>query len=67
MGAVVYNRWKQRSVIKHGGSPGTKEHIVKSVSWEGRSKSLALGKFSKNQRNLDLCFAWNILLLVLER
>jgi hypothetical protein len=67
LGAVVYYLWKQRNVIKHGGAPSTEEHIVESVRWEVRSRILAIGKFRKNQGNLELCFAWNILVLVLER
>jgi hypothetical protein len=60
LSATVYEIWKARNAIRHGGQIKTEEQILKSIIWEIRYRVSRKRNFKKNLENISLCLNWNI-------
>ncbi len=60
LSATVYEIWKARNAIRHGGQIKTEEQILKSIIWEVRYRVSGKRNFKKNLENISLCLNWNI-------
>jgi hypothetical protein len=60
LSSTIYNLWRARNELKHKGQLKTKEHILKVIIWEVRSRISGKGEFKKSRENFNLCQHWNL-------
>jgi hypothetical protein len=59
-GASIYNIWRTRNEIRHGGSPLSEDQLLQKIHVDVRSRILGKGKFKKIPRNIELCCNWGL-------